>query len=140
MMQSAHCQTMVRNSITKYEVVEIIKQSAGEIQLEMPYDFPVTELIEIIEGAGYGVEEIDIQDKEPSKINTFNYNTNINCSGCVAKISPHLKALNGIHHWEVDTANPDKPLKVIAEGVSSAEILNTVQKAGFKISINNDQP
>jgi copper chaperone len=64
---------------------------------------------------------------------TFSFKTNINCGGCVAKVTPFLDTTNGIETWNVDTTNKDKILLVIANGISKNEIMETVQKAGFKI-------
>ena len=64
---------------------------------------------------------------------TFLFKTNINCGGCVAKVTPALDGTNGIETWNVDTANGDKILSVTANGISKSEIIDTVQKAGFKI-------
>jgi copper chaperone len=64
---------------------------------------------------------------------TFVFKTNINCSGCIAKVTPFLDTTNGIETWTVDTTNRDKILSVTANGISKSEIIDTVQKAGFKI-------
>lgn len=64
---------------------------------------------------------------------TFTFKTSINCGGCIAKVTPFMESLQGITKWSVDTANKDKILTVISDGISEQEIINTVQKAGFKI-------
>lgn len=64
---------------------------------------------------------------------TLKFKTNINCGGCVAKVTPHLNEAEGICHWEVDTTNANKILTVHSEGISEAEVIKTVQNAGFKI-------
>jgi len=63
----------------------------------------------------------------------FQFKTNINCSGCVAKVSPFLNDAEGICHWEVDTASRDKVLTLKSEGITEQQVIETVQKAGFKI-------
>jgi copper chaperone len=60
------------------------------------------------------------------------FKTNIKCSGCVAKVTPHLDALEGVQQWEVDTTNPNKVLTVLADGVKANQIKETVQQAGFQ--------
>jgi copper chaperone len=65
--------------------------------------------------------------------NNFQFKTNINCGGCVASVTPFLNAAEGICHWEVDTASKDKVLSVKSEGITAQEVIDTVQKAGFKI-------
>jgi copper chaperone len=63
----------------------------------------------------------------------FQFKTNINCSGCVAKVTPFFSEVDGVCHWEVDTNNKDKVLTVASEGITEQEVIETVQKAGFKI-------
>lgn len=64
---------------------------------------------------------------------TLKFKTNINCSGCVAKVSPFLNEAEGVRHWNVDTDNKDKILSVKTDGVGEAAIIRKVQEAGFKI-------
>jgi len=66
---------------------------------------------------------------------TFTFKTNINCGGCVEKVTPFLNASKNIAEWKVDTANKDKILSVNPDGISESEIIDLVQKAGFKIEI-----
>ena len=63
----------------------------------------------------------------------FQFKTNINCGGCVASVKPNLDKAEGIGHWEVDTTNKDKVLTVKSDGITEQAIIETVQKAGFKI-------
>jgi copper chaperone len=61
------------------------------------------------------------------------FKTNINCSGCVAKVTPVLNEVIGENRWEVDTQNPNKIL-TITSGVAIADekIIQAVKKVGFK--------
>ncbi|MCC7401432.1 MAG: heavy-metal-associated domain-containing protein [Chitinophagaceae bacterium] len=69
---------------------------------------------------------------------TLKFKTNINCSGCVAAVKPYLDKAQGIDEWNVDTSNKDKILTIKSEGISEKQIMDTVQKAGYKIeSLNN---
>ena len=61
------------------------------------------------------------------------FKTNINCGGCLASVKPHLDNAEGVCHWEVDTANKDKVLTVRSTGITAQEVVEAVQKAGFKI-------
>jgi len=61
------------------------------------------------------------------------FKTNINCGGCVSKLTPFLNEAEGIYHWEVDTNNKDKILSVHSGGISKQEVIRKVQEAGFKI-------
>ena len=63
---------------------------------------------------------------------TLQFKTNINCDGCVAKVTPHLNKETDIKNWKVDTINPQKILTVEMEGISAKEIIKVVSKAGFK--------
>lgn len=67
--------------------------------------------------------------------NKLKFKTNINCSGCVAKVTPFLNDTEGLDHWEVDTTNPDKVLTVSSDGATAAEVVAVVNKAGFKIEL-----
>ncbi len=63
----------------------------------------------------------------------FQFKTNINCSSCVATVTPFLNDAEGICHWEVNTTTKDKVLSVKSEGITEQEVIEVVQKAGFKI-------
>ena len=64
---------------------------------------------------------------------TLQFKTNISCGGCVAKVTPKLNEVKGIAKWNVDTNNPNKILTVETDNISAKEVINTVNKAGFKI-------
>ncbi len=66
---------------------------------------------------------------------TLKFKTNINCGGCLAKVTPFLNNADGICHWDVDTANKDKILSVNSEGITEEEVIQKVQEAGFKIEL-----
>lgn len=64
---------------------------------------------------------------------TLKFKTNINCSGCIKSVTPHLANIKGIDSWKVDTETPDKVLTIETEDGTSDEIKVAVQKAGFNI-------
>jgi len=66
------------------------------------------------------------------KNNEFKFKTNINCSGCVASVKPHLDKAEGIAEWTIDITSNDKTLVVRSEGITEAGVLDIIQKAGFK--------
>jgi copper chaperone len=66
---------------------------------------------------------------------TLKFTTNINCSNCIKTISPFLNETEGIIKWSVDTDNPDKILTVEGEDISASTVIDTVEDAGFDISI-----
>ncbi len=61
------------------------------------------------------------------------FKTNINCGGCVAKVTPALDSADGICDWKVDTNVADKILTVHSDGIQEDEIVKTVREAGFSI-------
>lgn len=63
---------------------------------------------------------------------TIQFKTNIKCGGCLAKVTPHLDALEGIEKWNVDILNPNKVLTVEVCDIDSVQVAEAVQKAGFK--------
>ena len=65
-------------------------------------------------------------------MNKYQFKTNINCSGCVAKVTPLLNNVAGLISWNVDTDNPSKILAVEAEdGVDAETVGQAVKAAGF---------
>jgi copper chaperone len=67
------------------------------------------------------------------------FKTNINCSGCTARVTPALNEAKGILSWKVDTGNTDKILTVETEGLSKESIADAVKKAGFTCTVLNSQ-
>ena len=63
---------------------------------------------------------------------TIALKTNINCSGCIARVTPVLNDTVGKDSWNVDTQNPDKILTITTDKLSEDAVINTVKKAGFK--------
>jgi len=64
---------------------------------------------------------------------TIKLKTNINCSGCVAKVTPFLNSAENIEKWDVDTNTPDKILTVSGENLDPEKVKETVKNAGFII-------
>lgn len=65
-------------------------------------------------------------------MNTLKFKSNINCTGCLSKVTPFLDQEEGIEKWEVDLDNPDKLLTVESSGVSEEKVVSTLDKIGFK--------
>jgi len=61
------------------------------------------------------------------------FKTNINCGGCIQTVTPFLEAEASIENWQVDTATADKILTVEGSQVQKQKVIETVEKAGFKI-------
>jgi copper chaperone len=65
--------------------------------------------------------------------NTFKFKTNINCDGCIARVTPLLNNKEGIEVWEVDINDPEKILTVESGTLNPSDIIKEVKKAGFTI-------
>ncbi|HRP58015.1 heavy-metal-associated domain-containing protein [Agriterribacter sp.] len=63
---------------------------------------------------------------------TIQLKTNINCSGCVEKVTPSLNKAFGEANWKVDTADPKKILTVTAGNTDEKDVINAVERAGYK--------
>lgn len=68
-----------------------------------------------------------------NKNQDLKFKTNINCSGCVAAVQPHLDAAEGICEWSVDTSNKDKILTVHSNGINEEQVVKIIKNAGYKI-------
>lgn len=68
-------------------------------------------------------------------MSTLKFKTNINCGGCISKVTPFLDDQQGIDSWKVDTNDPDKILTVESNGATEADVENTLKKIGFKADI-----
>ncbi len=69
---------------------------------------------------------------------TLKFKTNINCGGCVSKVTPFLDKQEGIDSWKVDTNNPDKLLTVECNQITEEDVKMTLQRIGFKAESIND--
>ncbi|WP_121967323.1 heavy-metal-associated domain-containing protein [Myroides sp. N17-2] len=63
------------------------------------------------------------------------FKTNLNCSSCVSKVTADLDSAQGINNWNVDTTNSDKILTVASEGITEQEVIEIIQKKGFKAEL-----
>ena len=61
----------------------------------------------------------------------YQFKTNINCGGCVAKITPVLNADKRVAIWNVDTTNPSKVLTVETVDLKGEEISQLLQNIDF---------
>ena len=64
---------------------------------------------------------------------TLKFKTNINCSSCVATVTPYLKKVNNVINWKVLTDDKNKILEVEANGNIKDQVIQVVTDAGFKI-------
>ena len=63
---------------------------------------------------------------------TIELKTNIMCGSCIAKVTPTLNEVIGEGNWKVDTLNPKKVLTVNTEDLDQTQVIEAVQKAGYK--------
>ena len=80
------------------------------------------------------MEEVTNINYLKKKNMNLQFKTNINCDGCIAKVTPFLNEIDEITKWEVDTTNKDKILSVQTESTKE-RIIQKVQEAGFKIEL-----
>lgn len=62
---------------------------------------------------------------------TLKFKTNINCGGCIAKVTPSLNSAEGIAKWEVDTTSPQKVLSIETSTLGEDEVIAILKKAGY---------
>ena len=66
---------------------------------------------------------------------TIQFKTNINCTNCLAKVTPFLDRKEGIQSWKVDIDNPDKILTVETEQLDAEDIVKTIKRTGFEAEV-----
>lgn len=66
---------------------------------------------------------------------TLKFKTNINCGGCVAKVTNPLNEAVGKGNWSIDTTNPDKPLTITNDDLTAEQISSAIRKTGFKAEL-----
>lgn len=62
---------------------------------------------------------------------TLKFKTNIQCTNCLAKVTPKLNEQNDIESWNVDLQDPERTLTVNTENLEPDAIKKAVLKAGF---------
>ncbi len=65
-------------------------------------------------------------------MDTLKFKTTINCSACVAKVTPLLNEQENIKNWSVDTESPDKVLTVEGKNIDEADLVKALSKIGYK--------
>jgi len=66
-------------------------------------------------------------------MNTLKFKSNINCTGCLSKVTPVLNEEKAIEKWDVDLESDDRILTVETSNLDAEKVTQTVQKAGFKL-------
>ncbi|MCI4669903.1 MAG: heavy-metal-associated domain-containing protein [Bacteroidia bacterium] len=61
------------------------------------------------------------------------FKTNINCGGCLAKVTPALDAETKISDWKVNLTDDDRTLTVISSDITPEEVIKVVSSVGFEV-------
>lgn len=130
-MQSSHCQIRVHEALKRVTGVTLNGITAGSADVTLDKAETLAEATKAIVAAGYTVGGTSTESKTSD--DTLTFKTNINCGGCVAKVTPALSNVSGIESWNVDTTNKDKILSVKSNGITADQVIETVKKAGFRI-------
>ena len=64
-------------------------------------------------------------------MNELKFKTNINCTGCLSKVTPILDAESGIENWEVDLKSEDRTLTVATTNLNAEQVETAVKRTGF---------
>ena len=64
---------------------------------------------------------------------TLKFKSNINCTGCLSKVTPALNDEKAIEKWDVDLESDDRILTVETSNLDAEKVKQTVQKAGFNL-------
>ena len=62
---------------------------------------------------------------------TIKFKTNIKCEGCITAVTPHLKEIETIDQWTVDTNVPEKVLTVTGTEDLTQQVIDKLKKAGY---------
>lgn len=60
------------------------------------------------------------------------FKTNIKCDACVATVTPHLNAVEGVQDWEVNLKLPERILTVSTEENDPKKIEEAIKRAGYQ--------
>lgn len=63
----------------------------------------------------------------------YKFKTSLKCNGCIEKITPAMKEIQGITSWYVELSPPSAILFVESETDTEVAIINAVKKAGYTI-------
>ncbi|MGB9697210.1 MAG: heavy-metal-associated domain-containing protein [Ignavibacteria bacterium] len=67
------------------------------------------------------------------------FKTNLSCNHCINKITPYIKALDWIKHWEVDLNSSDRLLTIIADEIKAEEVVKALNEAGYNAEVIEEQ-
>lgn len=73
--------------------------------------------------------------KGTDNMKTIQLKTNIMCGSCIAKVTPVLDEALGAENWKVDITDPKKILSVSTDKLNTNEVINAVEKSGYKAEV-----
>jgi copper chaperone len=132
-MQTPESQVHVCSLVNQISGAKVVAVRPGEMEVALPEKYMQDDVLVMIEKAGYAVLSPEVFVSTGKDLKLYTFKTNINCSGCVSKVTPFLNALPGAFHWEVDTATREKILTVKTQLHTQTDIMDVVRKAGFQI-------
>jgi copper chaperone len=62
---------------------------------------------------------------------TLHFKTDVNCSSCIATVSPELEFKEKIQEWSIDITNPENILTITTD-YTEGEITEIFEKVGHK--------
>ncbi|MEO8720679.1 MAG: heavy-metal-associated domain-containing protein [Ginsengibacter sp.] len=62
----------------------------------------------------------------------YQFKTNIMCNSCIEKVTPVLNQSVGENQWQIDLKDPKRTLTVSSENIIQKDIINALQKVGYK--------
>jgi copper chaperone CopZ len=62
----------------------------------------------------------------------YQFETNIMCGSCIAKVTPVLNETVGENRWQMDIKDPKRILTVTSEDVNESEVIKALEKVGYK--------
>lgn len=68
-------------------------------------------------------------------MSTLKFKSNINCTGCLSKVTPILNEEKDIQTWEVDLEHDDRILTVKTDKLQADDVEKAVSKAGFQAEL-----
>ncbi|MFO8235689.1 MAG: heavy-metal-associated domain-containing protein [Bacteroidales bacterium] len=68
-------------------------------------------------------------------MSTLKFKTNLKCAGCMYAIKPFMEELKGVEKWDVDLNDSDKTVNVKTSSTSAEEIIEAIQRAGYKAKL-----
>ncbi|TKK69930.1 heavy-metal-associated domain-containing protein [Ilyomonas limi] len=64
-------------------------------------------------------------------MNTYQFKTNIMCTGCIEKVTPYLESNNEIRSWHIDINDKNKILTIETDKLSSEIVTEIIKNAGY---------